>query len=1099
MDAVYSPRSQALTLIPRPPSLSHSLSLSAIQSTHGQYLGCGHSLRLAGLRSRRRCKRLGIQKQIPRIRLVASLDLDSEPILVIVAMATLSAAAVVYLNYHSKRKKNVDEVDMLPSGGYAEEGRVTSKHGFDSLSLGIEALHMQHMIPCKQSLPEVEGSRPMDVEVVQLLLHETTSMHEDSAYVETLDLPNSSLHNQNASESPFYKKGEDVLLPIQEMVLESGAVSESQSGSCHKETELAVMFPFHKDEINGTSLVSVNDAIKEANNDETVKHDHGGLQNTSNNIYASESDRKELYLYYASNNNLHKEIEVSYQDIHLDNHYFSMPVRSNAPEMLQANHFSATGYIKGHRPLPHYKGGSSHERKKSGRGRGSTGGKEKGLPIQDEQKKLTVSTHQYGMRANGKSNPSGRFSSYNRLLRFGRLTECIELLEGMNREGILDMNKVYHAKFLDICRSQKAVEVAFRFVRLIPNPTLSTFNMLMSVCASAQDSEGAFQVQQLAQEAGFKADCKLYTTLISTCAKSGKVDSMFEVFNEMLNSGVEPTVHTYGALIDGCARAGQVSKAFGAYGILRSKKKVQPDRVVFNALITACGLSGVVDRAFDVVAEMRAESHPIDPDHVTVGALMKACTNAGQVDRVKEVYKMIHQYNIKGTPEVYTIAVNSCSQTGDWEFACSIYDDMKNNGVVPDEIFFSALIDVAGHAGYLDAAFEVMQDARIQRFNLGMMSYSSLMGACSNTKNWQKALQLYEDIKARNLSPTVETMNALITALSDGEQLEKAVEALLEMKKMGLQPNVITYSVLFVVTEKKDDLEVGLVLLSQAKTDGVPLNLVMCKCLIGMCSRRYVEAATLGEPIVSLESGHPQINSKWTSLALMIYRETIGAGVIPSIEVFSLVLGCLKLPQDASLKKRLIEILGVYNEASRHSNLVSLIDGFGEYDSRALSLLEEAASLGVVPCVSFKDNPIIINARNLYTRTAEVYLLTVFKGLKHRLAAGAKLPNITILLPVDTAQILSPKGERTINIAGRISQAVGALLRRLGLHYHGNESHGKIRISGLAVTRWFQRKLVPHFGGKQTELEIGTLFFFVKMTYLSVKELSMETLAVERQ
>jgi len=53
---------------------------------------------------------------------------------------------------------------------------------------------------------------------------------------------------------------------------------------------------------------------------------------------------------------------------------------------------------------------------------------------------------------------------------------------------------------------------------------------------------------------------------------------------------------------------------------------------------------------------------------------------------VKGVYEMIDMYNIKGTPELYTIAVNSFSQTGDWEFACNIYDDMKKKGVVPDEV-----------------------------------------------------------------------------------------------------------------------------------------------------------------------------------------------------------------------------------------------------------------------------------------------------------------------------------------------------------------------------------------------------------------------------
>lgn len=67
-----------------------------------------------------------------------------------------------------------------------------------------------------------------------------------------------------------------------------------------------------------------------------------------------------------------------------------------------------------------------------------------------------------------------------------------------------------------------------------------------------------------------------------------------------------------------------------------------------------------------------------------------------QIDRAREVYKMMHKFNIKGTPEVYTIAINSCSQTGDWEFACSVYNDMKRKGVAPDEVpsysYFSFLL-----------------------------------------------------------------------------------------------------------------------------------------------------------------------------------------------------------------------------------------------------------------------------------------------------------------------------------------------------------------------------------------------------------------------
>ncbi|XP_072954156.1 pentatricopeptide repeat-containing protein MRL1, chloroplastic isoform X1 [Typha angustifolia] len=653
---------------------------------------------------------------------------------------------------------------------------------------------------------------------------------------------------------------------------------------------------------------------------------------------------------------------------------------------------------------------------------------------------------------------SAYLRAYSRLLRDARLKDCVDLLESMEQKGFLDMEKVHHTSFLNACKSQKTVKEAIRFSRLIKNPKMSTFNMLLSVCASSQDFNGAFQVMLLLKEAGLKPDCKLYTTLISTCAKSGKVDAMFEVFHEMVNAGIEPNVNTYGALIDGCARAGQVAKAFGAYGIMRSKK-VQPDRVVFNALITACGESGAVDRAFDVLSEMMAEPTPIDPDHVTVGALIKTCIQAGQADRAREVYKMLHDYNIKGTSEVYTIAVRSCSQTGDLEFALKIYDDMKRNGVTPDEIFLSTIVDVAGHAGKVDAAFEIIKEARIKGIRVGNISYSSLMGACCNARNWKKALELYDLIKSSKLRPTVSTLNALITSLCDDGLVMRSVEVLNETRKLGVQPNDITYAVLIVACEKKDEAELGFKLFEEAKMDGIRLSLIMCCCLTGLCLKSFEKDCSLGKTAVTFVSGKPMINNKWTTSAIRVYHEAISAGIRPTIDMISQVLGCLRFPRDSSLRSKFIENLEVSIDVSSCSNVSSLLDGFGEYDTRSFSILEEAASLGVIPQLSFKDSPIIVDGRKLQIHTIEVYILTTLKGLKYRLAAGARLPSVTILLPTGKTQIESAEGQKTINLAGRIGQGVGSLLRRLGIYYQGDESYGKIRISGLALRRWFKPKI----------------------------------------
>ncbi|XP_073278847.1 pentatricopeptide repeat-containing protein MRL1, chloroplastic isoform X1 [Primulina huaijiensis] len=1046
MDSNLIMKPRALSLITRAPVKPQCSSGQHVGLLRNEFLGCDHNLRWSQdlLCYRRKCKKLKLRSNSHHYKYVIRVSLDSQPTLVFPAVATFSALTVVFFTYS---KKQFDVMQMPGQLILALSEQIRSIMSWIITDAHSEDLRKETYLGDNRSM--VKGTRESNQVVSEIEFCDTDTILRDTLITKESTFQSnvvpSSAKNfvtdgtseiMELSSIPTKVNVPSFLTEIREVHLDVPATTDSSA-------------PVIKSNLRSASS-SAFDLLAESDklgvNLEILKE--GDIHRY--NLYLRDSPREEL-----------PKIDVA---IHENSSSLSFTNNS----LVEGSSLSAPDNAlvaiflekwEGKLPLGCSEGFFCHQK-------GS--GNRKGLRNksnnfhQDSQKKLFQSSSTKGNHMKDKHNPSWQLRVYNQLLREGRLNSCIELLEDMEEKGLLDMDKVYHVRFFDVCKRKKAVKEAFRFIRLIPNPTLSTFNLLMSVCAGSQDSEGASEVMQHVQEAGLKADCKLYTTLISTYAKCGKVDTMFKVFHEMVNAGVEPNVHTYGALIDGCAKAGQIAKAFGAYGILRSKN-VKPDRVIFNALITACGQSGAVDRAFDVLSEMRTEIQPIDPDHITIGALMKACAHGDQVDRAREVYNMIHEYGIKGSAELYTIAVNSCSHHGDWEFACSVYADMIKNNIAPDEMFISALIDVAGHAGKVDAAFEILEEARAKGMPVGIISYSSLMGACSNARDWQKALELYKVIKSLNLKTTVPMMNALINSLCDGDQLEMAIKTLFEMKDMGLCPNSITYSILLVASDNKDDLEAGLMLISEAKKDRVAPNLVMCRCILAMCLSRFQKACKFGEPVLSFSSGRLQIDSKWTSSALMMYRETITAGVTPTMDELSQVLGCLQLPHDVSVRNRLIENLGVHTGISEGANIYSFINGFGEFDPRAISLVEEAASLGVVPFVSLKESQIVIDARNFNVHTAEVYLLTVLKGLKYRSAAGAKLPNITILLPVKNIQIKTPAGEKTINIAGRISQSLAGVLRRLGIAYQGNESYGKIRINGVSIRRWFEPKLESSF------------------------------------
>ncbi|CAI8616851.1 unnamed protein product [Vicia faba] len=1055
----------------------------SVSSNRTQFLGCNRSLRPpppppSSVRfSNKHSNRLGLLR-LHSPRFVFKASFQSRPLIVVVVVVTLSAISFIHFTLN-KRKKNLNQ--GRAKFALSPQGSNVGNQVIDSQILGFPEFQRDNSLNEVGKLSDHQGkdNHVFEDQEVHRQFLESSMVQETAFKTRTLDSSSSVLDssvNGNSShvlEEPFLSVAfqSSPLEPIafaEEMTLQ---VEENQDVvDSNLELPLSMVKPEQS-----ASSVGLGNALDPINGhiDEKIE-----LHAIKSDVPFGESVREGLYMFYEDNNSApgsitplsssksfspsdsfvnRTELPEAIRNISLNGLGLSADVCLQNAEYIDREGYPPQHTSKNLREASRYT--RDGERNYMDRNSNNDLPQSSHIMVQVDQKNDQIRVHD-----GQKIDPSELLSKYNTLLKSGRLRECVELLKDMEMKGLLDMTKVYHAKFFNSCKKQRAVKEAFDYVRLIPNPMLSTFNMLMSVCGSSQDSEGAFHVMQLLKDARLDPDCKLYTNLISTCAKSGKIDLMFEVFHKMVNSGVEANVHTYGALIDGCARAGQVGKAFGAYGIMRSKN-VKPDRVVFNALIAACAQSGAVSRAFDVVAEMEAEIQPIEPDHVTFGTLMKACAKAGQVERAQEVYKMIQQYNIKGSPEVYTIAVNSCSETGDWEFARSVYNDMTQKGVLPDEMFMSALIDVAGHAKKLEAAFDILQQARKEGVQIGAMTYSSLMGACCKTRDWQKALELYENLKSLKLVQTVSTVNALLTALCNGDRFQKALEVLSEMKGLGLRPNSITFSILIVASEKKDDMEAAQMLLSQTKKDGAAPTLIMCRCIIGMCLRRFEKACLVGEPVLSLDSGRPQVNNEWTSLALMVYRETIGAGEKPTSEMLSQILGCLKFPYDTCIKNRLVENLGVSAESSKSSNLCSLIDGFGEYDPRVFSILEEAASYGVVPSVSFKVNPIVIDVKELHPYTAEVYLLTVLKGLKHRLAAGAKLPNIIILLPVEETKVLFPNGEKIIILAERGGQAVAALFRRLHIPYQGSESNGKLRINSPGLTKWYQPKLAsPKFG-----------------------------------
>ena len=74
-----------------------------------------------------------------------------------------------------------------------------------------------------------------------------------------------------------------------------------------------------------------------------------------------------------------------------------------------------------------------------------------------------------------------------------------------------------------------------------------------------------------------------------------------------------------------------------------------------------------------------------------------------------------------------------------------------------------------------------------------VITYSSLISACSKGTETEKASEVCADMKRSGLQPDVITFKALISACSKANEREKTLEVSVDMRQSGLKPNVITY------------------------------------------------------------------------------------------------------------------------------------------------------------------------------------------------------------------------------------------------------------------------------------------------------------------
>ncbi|RWV91450.1 hypothetical protein GW17_00046263 [Ensete ventricosum] len=302
----------------------------------------------------------------------------------------------------------------------------------------------------------------------------------------------------------------------------------------------------------------------------------------------------------------------------------------------------------------------------------------------------------------------------------------------------LDSDLFVSNAFIDMYAKSGRLEEAQKVFDGMADMDLVTWNSIISGYEQAGEVSSALKLFDGMKESGVRPDRLTIVSLASAVAQCGDDRTGRTVHGYILRRGWDSRdIFVGNAIVD---MYGKLSKAEAAREVF--DRMPVKDVITWNTLITSYSQNGLANEAIEIYESMQSRGG-IAPIQGTLASVLPACAHVGALQQGMKIHGravrtglqsdvfvatcLIDMYAKCGRPEEATHLFEQVPRrhTGPWnaiiaglgvhghgQRAVSLFSEMQEEGVKPDQVTFVSLLSACSHAGLVDhgrRCFEQMQ------------------------------------------------------------------------------------------------------------------------------------------------------------------------------------------------------------------------------------------------------------------------------------------------------------------------------------------------------------------------------------------------------
>jgi len=412
------------------------------------------------------------------------------------------------------------------------------------------------------------------------------------------------------------------------------------------------------------------------------------------------------------------------------------------------------------------------------------------------------------------------------------------------------------------------------FIIITPKPDSVTFGTVLSACEKSCQWTTVLDIAKAAMEYGVRLDGIALTSILHACQNLGLADEALYYLDLMRQLGdnnhqnnddnndndisSEQQQRQQQRQQDNGERKTNGRQRKGARQELRG-----PDAVAYRLAISACARSPGGQRWQDgirLLREMKSISSSSDDDFAT---------------------------NCQPDVMAYTTAIAGCSEAGEFTHAISLIGEMRKEGIQPNVMTFSAVINACATASAKMARRREEED-----YTFSTTTGNNDSFATTNIDDvrlpMKRALRLLDAMKLPTslVKPNIVTYNAAIRACAEGLNLDGAFDLLRQLKEDGLEPTIVTYGSLMTACERVGDVEAASKVFRMVKEEDSRKSIRYDKC---SNEQEHLKANEIiyGAAISCCRKAHEP------ERALLLLRKMMSEKLEPNTVTFNTVIAAL--------------------------------------------------------------------------------------------------------------------------------------------------------------------------------------------------------------